>query len=57
MRYAVLVGVAPIVLAFIAGFFGATITGIGWPAYIGWFVLSLAVGAGVVAFRKRTGSG
>lgn len=57
MRYAVLVGVAPIVLAFIAGFFGATITGIGWPAYVAWFVMSLVVGAGVVAFRKRTGSG
>jgi hypothetical protein len=56
VKYAVLVGVAPIVLAFIAGFFGATV-GIGWPAYIAWFVLSLAVGAGVVAFKKRTGSG
>lgn len=57
MRYAVLVGVAPIVLAFIAGFFGATITGIGWPAYVAWLVLSLAVGAAVVAFKRRTGSG
>lgn len=57
MKYAVLVGVAPIVLAFIAGFFGATITGIGWPAYIAWLVLSLVVGAVVVAARKRTGSG
>lgn len=57
MKVAVLVGVAPVVLAFIAGFFGATITGIGWPAYVAWFALSLVVGAGVVAFRKRTGSG
>lgn len=57
MKYAVLVGVAPIVLAFIAGFFGATITGIGWPAYLAWFVLSLAVGAGIVAIEKRRGGG
>lgn len=52
MKYAVIVGVVPMILAFLAGFFGATVP-LGWPAYIGWFVLSVAVGAGIVALRKK----
>jgi hypothetical protein len=50
MGYAVLVGLAPTIMAFIAGFLGVEL---GWPAYIAWFVLSIAVGAGVTVAKKR----
>lgn len=52
MGYAVLVGVTPMILAFIAGFFGMTV-GLGWPAYIAWFVLSIAVGAAITVVKRR----
>jgi len=54
MKYAVLIGVAPMILAFLAGFFGMTVS-LGWLAYIAWFALSVAVGAGVVALKRASG--
>ncbi|WNG80172.1 hypothetical protein C6A86_018170 [Mycobacterium sp. ITM-2016-00316] len=51
IAYAILVGVALLVIGFFAGFFGATI-GLGWLAYIGWFVLCLVVGAVVTTARR-----
>lgn len=51
MKYAVLIGLAPTVQAFMAGFFGLGLT---WPAYIYWFVLSIAVGAGLIALKRAT---
>lgn len=51
MKYAVLVGVAPMVLGFLAGFFDLPVN-IGWSSYIGWFALSLVVGGAVVAIRR-----
>ena len=51
IAYAILVGVAPIVLSFVAGFLGASVS-IGWPAYIAWLVASLVVGAIVTVVRR-----
>lgn len=48
---AMAVGVAPIVFAFVAGFFGATIS-LGWPVYIGWLVVCLIAGV-VIALVRR----
>ncbi len=40
------------ILAFIAGFFGVTV-GVGWLAYITWFVLSITVGALITVIKRR----
>lgn len=52
IAYAILAGIAPVILAFVAGFFGASI-GLGWPVYVGWFVLCLVAGAVVTVARGR----
>ncbi len=52
IAYAILIGVAPIVIGFVAGFFGATI-GLGWPAYIAWLIACLVVGAVITIARGR----
>lgn len=51
MRWALLVGIAPVVLAFIAGFFRMDV-GLGWGFYIGWFVLCIIGGTVVTVARK-----
>ena len=51
IAYAILAGIAPIILAFVAGFFGATVD-VGWPVYIGWLIACLAVGAVVTIVRE-----
>lgn len=48
---AVVVGIAPMLLAFIAGFFGLVIS-LGWTAYIAWFMAALVVGVIVSALRQ-----
>lgn len=52
IAYAILAGVAPMVIGFIAGFFGANID-LGWPVYIAWFIGCLVIGAVVTIVQKR----
>ena len=54
MKYAVLVGIAPIVLVFLLALIGVPVPALGWSVYIAWFVLSIAIGAAVVAIKSRT---
>lgn len=53
IAYAILIGVAPIILSFIAGFLGATID-LGWPAYIAWLIACLVAGAIITIVRGRS---
>jgi Mg2+ and Co2+ transporter CorA len=58
MKYATLVGIAPFVLAFVAGFFGLPVPDLGPVFYIAWLAASLTVGAGIVlALKARTEGG
>lgn len=51
IAYAILAGITPMILGFIAGFLGADIT-LGWSAYIAWFIGCLVVGAIIMIVRR-----
>lgn len=53
MKYAIGIGVAPTVLAFLAGFFGFGFS-LSWPVCIAWFVASVAAGGAVSLARRRS---
>lgn len=57
MKLAVLIGVLPVVLAFVAGFvgFSAPVWLSGWSVYIAWFVASVVVGAALTYAGRARG--